>query len=64
MDTDGKSMVSAFLKYALSFEPVDTVLVAVRRLAHLLENIDIWKGDLALTNTEQKALESSKGYGS
>jgi len=64
LDTDGKSMVSASLKYALSFEPVDTVLVAVRRLAHLLEDIEIWKSDFALTNIEQKALESSRGYGS
>ncbi len=59
---EGVSMVAACLKYALGFDVVDTVLVAVRRLEQLKENIAIWKGDLQLTDAELAALEKGRGY--
>lgn len=58
----GISMVGACMKYALSFQAIDAVLVAVRRLGHLLENIEVWKGPTELTDTERAALEAGRGY--
>ena len=58
----GVSMVGACLKYVLSFQAIDTVLVAVRRLGHLLENIEVWKGQTELTDAERAALEAGRGY--
>jgi len=57
----GVSMVSACLKYALSFEPADAILVAVRRLSQLQENIRIWKSGKKLTDEELSALEAGRG---
>ncbi len=59
---EGVSMVAACLKHVLACSAIDTVLVAVRRLAHLNENIAIWKGDWDLTAAERTALEEGKGY--
>ena len=58
----GISMAAACLKYALSFEPAEAVLVAVRRLSHLRENVRIWKSGEELTDGERRALEAGQGY--
>ena len=62
-NTDGQELiVSACLKYALSFSCVHSVLVAVRRLSQLHENIKIWKSDLKLSDAESAALAAGRGY--
>ncbi len=58
----GASLVVPCLKYALSFSPVHAVLVAVRRLTQLQENIRVWKSKWELSESEQQALAGGRGY--
>jgi hypothetical protein len=55
-------MPAACLKYALGFNAADAVLVAVRRLSQLEEDIPIWKSGEGLTSVKRRALEAGQGY--
>jgi len=57
------SLVAPCLKYALAFKAADAVLVAVRRLSQLQEDIRIWKAGEEVTDEELKALGAGRGYG-
>ena len=46
----------------MSFPQTDAVLVSVRRLVHLQENIRLWKEGLPVSEAERKALETGSGY--
>ncbi len=58
----GVDTASAALKYALGFPVANTVLVAVRRLSQLEQDISVWKGDYNLTAEEMNALSAGPGY--
>lgn len=58
----GISIAAACLKYTMSFPQTDAVLVSVRRLVHLQENIRLWKEGLPVSEAERKALETGSGY--
>jgi aryl-alcohol dehydrogenase-like predicted oxidoreductase len=60
--TPGVDLAAAALKYAIAFTPAHAVLVAVRRLSQLEQNIRIWKGDWRLDASEEKALAAGQGY--
>ena len=55
-------MPAACLKYALGFNAADAVLVAVRRLSQLEENIRVWRSGEGPTPAEREALEAGRGY--
>ena len=58
----GVDMAVASLKYALGFEAAHAVLVGVRRLAQLEQDIQVWKGDYGLSPGERGALAAGLGY--
>ena len=56
------ALVEPCLKYALGFDGADAVLVAVRRLDQLQENVRIWKAGQDVTDEELTMLATGQGY--